>query len=97
MDPEGKRLATKKQEDFDSSCGFCDRLPKRDDGIYFCGISAPAAEQQAGRDNAMQNARQQVVRYLGERVETTSKALSTTAKGLVTDERYTTAVAKGIA
>jgi hypothetical protein len=97
VDKGAADLAAKEAKDFDKSCGFCDRLPKSDEGVYFCGISAPSPEEQAGRDNAMQNARQQVVRYLGERIETNSKALSTTAKGLVTDERYTTAVAKGLA
>lgn len=65
--------------------------------MYFCGISAPSPEEQAGRDNAMLNARQQVVRYLGEQIQLTSRSLSTTARGLVGDERYATAFAKGVA
>jgi hypothetical protein len=94
---DAKRQAAQAAEQSEKSCEFCNKLPQSDMGLYFCGVSSPSPEEAAGRDNAMQNARTQVVRWLGERLETSSKSLSTTAKGLVTDERFTTAVAKGVA
>lgn len=81
----------------EASCDFCRALPEDSGGLYFCGVSSPAAEEAIGRDGAMTSARTQVVRYLGEQIQTRSQALSTTAKGLVSDERFTQAVAKGLA
>ena len=37
------------------------------------------------------------MRYLGEQIETKSQSLSTSAKGVVKDERFVDAIAKGLA
>ncbi len=80
-----------------NSCDFCARLPEDSNGQYFCGVSSPAIEESAGRDAAMQNARTQVVKYLGEQIEAKSQSLSSAAKGLISDQRFVEAVAKGLA
>lgn len=97
VNASAQKASDDKVAQLEKSCDFCNHLPESDSGMYFCGVSPPAIEESSGRDAAMQSARQQVIRYLGERIETTSKTLSSTAKGLISDERYTTAVAKGMA
>ncbi len=89
--------ANAKTEQLEKSCAFCSDLPKSDTGLYFCGVSAPSPQENTGRSSAMDDARTQMVRYLGESIETKSSSMSTTAKGLVKDERFTTSVAKGVA
>ena len=79
------------------SCDFCARLPEDPNGLYFCGVSSPAVEETVGRDAAMQSARTQVVKYLGEQIEAKSQSLSTSARGLVSDQRFVEAVARGLA
>jgi hypothetical protein len=81
----------------DESCDFCRKLPEDPSGLFFCGVSSPAADEATGRDNAMSSARSQVVRYLGEQIETRSASLSSSAQGLLKDERFVAAVAKGVA
>ncbi|HKO94502.1 MAG TPA: hypothetical protein VJU61_25285 [Polyangiaceae bacterium] len=81
----------------EESCDFCRKLPEDPSGLFFCGVSAPSADEATGRDNAMSSARSQVVRYLGEQIETRSSSLSSSAQGLLKDERFVEAVAKGVA
>ena len=86
----------KRKED---SCDFCRNIPQDEaqKGLYFCGVSSPAAEESSGRAAAMQNARIQVVKHLGEEIATRSTSLSSTAKGLINDQHFAEAIAKGLA
>ena len=83
----------------EESCEFCRNIPQDDTqkGLYFCGVSSPAAEESAGRAAAMQNARIQVVKHLGEQIATKTTSLSSTAKGLISDAHFAETVAKGLA
>ncbi|MBX3220948.1 MAG: hypothetical protein KF795_10535 [Labilithrix sp.] len=92
-----KKEADAKAEQLEKSCAFCNDIPKSDSGIYFCGVSAPSPQESSGRSSAMDDARTQMVRYLGEHIQTSSSALSSTTKGLIKDERFTSSVAKGVA
>jgi hypothetical protein len=78
-------------------CGWCDNLPGSVDGKYFCGVSDRAPSEVAARDLAMNHARQQVVRFLGETLETSSSSQRSTAKGLIEDAQFMRAAAAGVA
>ena len=97
VDSAASKAAVDEVKQKEDSCDFCRNLPVDDKGLYFCGVSSPAAEESAGRATAMQNARIQVVKHLGEEIATRSTSLSSTAKGLLSDEHFSEAVAKGLA
>lgn len=81
----------------DERCGWCDSIPPSPDGVYFCGMSPPVAAEAMARDLAMQNAREQVVKYVGEYLSTQSTSEASLVKGYLDDKRVTTAAASGIA
>lgn len=81
----------------DDSCSWCDNIPTSLDGTYFCGISPPAPSEGMARDLAMRNAREQVVKYLGEFLTSESSTQASLVKGYLEDSQITTAVAGGIA
>lgn len=78
-------------------CAWCDNLPGSVDGKYFCGVSDRAPSEVAARDLAMNHARQQVVRFMGETLETSSSSQRSTAKGLIDDAQFMRAAAAGVA
>lgn len=77
-------------------CGWVDRPPRSDEGLYFVGISPPAATQDIARTYAMRNARTQVIQYLGEAIatETISRA---NLQGYLDDDIIVATAAEGIA
>ncbi len=56
---------------------WCENLPQRRDGIYFCGVSSWTDDESLARDQANYEARIQVLRYLGEKISTNSKIVQT--------------------
>lgn len=54
-----------------SVCGgaWDQEIPKRADGMYFVGTSKSLDDESMSRDDAMDNARRQVVKWLGEQIE----------------------------
>lgn len=80
-----------------SSCDFCTHLPDDPSGLFFCGVSPPLFDEASGREAAMRSARSQVVKFLGERIETRTDTLSSGAQGLVRSETFTSALARGVA
>ncbi len=81
----------------DDACGWCDMLPSSLDGKYFCGVSADAPSESMSRDYAMRNAREQVVKYLGEYLSTQSKTQSSLLRGYTDDVQLLSAGAEGLA
>jgi hypothetical protein len=56
-----------------NDCSWARKVPKSIDGQYFVGVSEPSASERLGRDLAMREARSQVVKYLGEWLDQSSK------------------------
>lgn len=54
-------------------CSWARKPPSSLDGLYFVGVSEPAPSERVARDLAMREARGQVVKYLGEWLEQSSK------------------------
>jgi hypothetical protein len=81
----------------DADCGYCDNLPSSLDGKYFCGLSPDAPSEAMSRDYAMRNAREQVVKYLGEYVTSKSETAATLMKGYTEDAQKVTAMSEGLA
>jgi hypothetical protein len=81
----------------DGDCGFCDNIPSSLDGKYFCGISPDAPSEPMSRDYAMRNAREQVVKYMGEYLTTKSETAATLMKGYTEDAQKVTAMSDGLA
>jgi hypothetical protein len=80
-----------------SDCSWCDQLPGSLDGKYFCGVSPDAPSEAMARDLAMRSAREQVVKYLGELLETQSSSKASVVKGVLDDQQVVTAMASGVA
>jgi hypothetical protein len=78
-------------------CGWCDSLPSSLDGKYFCGISPDAPDESMSRDYAMRNAREQVVKYMGEYLSSRSKTQASLLKGYTDDAQLISAGAEGLA
>jgi hypothetical protein len=83
--------------DDDPSCGWCDKIPTSLDGTYFCGVSPPAPAETMARDLAMRNARDQVVKFLGEYLTSASATEASLLDGYLHDTQVTTAVSSGLA
>ncbi len=81
----------------DATCGWCDKLPTSLDGDYFCGLSAPAPSEAMARDLAMRNAREQVVKFLGEYLKTEASSEASLVKGYLEDKQVSSAAASGLA
>ncbi|HLK35202.1 MAG TPA: hypothetical protein VKU41_00530 [Polyangiaceae bacterium] len=79
-----------------SDCSWCENIPTSLDGKYFCGVSPDAASEGVARDLAMRSAREQVVKYLGETIVTSSTTRQG-AKGILDDQQVVTAAAQGVA
>jgi len=90
----GASLASSRGSD---DCGWCDNLPSNLDGKYFCGISPDAPSEPMSRDYAMRNAREQVVKFMGEYLTSRSKTQSSLLKGYTDDVQLISAGAEGIA
>lgn len=54
---------------------WCENLPSRSDGKYFCGVSRWMDEESVARDQALFDARVQVIRYIGEELKLNSKVV----------------------
>jgi hypothetical protein len=78
-------------------CSWCDNIPPSPDGKHFCGVSPPAPSEAMARDLAMRNAREQVVKLLGESIATQSSTEASLIKGYLDDKQVTTAAASGVA
>jgi hypothetical protein len=78
-------------------CGWCDNLPSTLDGKYFCGVSPDAPSEPMSRDYAMRNAREQVVKYMGEYLSSRSKTQASLLKGYTDDVQLISAGAEGLA
>lgn len=87
-------------------CSWANTPPQDLDGKYFIGVSNPMETEKDARDQAMRNAREQVVDYLGERitqkavelqaVRGVSSALKTELNDLFLRERMSEGVARGV-
>jgi hypothetical protein len=55
-----------------ADCSWCDKVPGSLDGTYFCGLSGDASSEAEARDQAMRNAREQVVKFLSESITVAS-------------------------
>ncbi len=71
--------------------------PRSPDGTYFVGISKPMETPQEAYQNAMMDARRQVVRYLGEQITSSLAQTSGELEGALKDHDVVTATAKGLA
>jgi hypothetical protein len=81
----------------DDSCGWCDSIPSSLDGKFFCGISPDAPSESMSRDYAMRNAREQVIKYMGEYLTSRSKTSASLLKGYTDDQQLIAAGAEGLA
>lgn len=50
----------------DAACAWANKVPTSLDGMYFVGVSNPLPSEALAREDAMRNARDQVIKYLGE-------------------------------
>ena len=80
-----------------SDCSWCDNIPTDLDGKYFCGMSFDASNEAQARDIAMRNAREQVIKYLGESIVTASATQTSALKGILEDRQVVSAAAQGVA
>lgn len=84
-------------------CAWVNKVPTSLDGQYFVGVSNPMDTEKLAREDAMRDAREQVVKYLGEYLtEAAASRTSTSGKGsdlttLVQDEKLKTNMAQGLA
>lgn len=84
-------------------CAWVNKVPTSLDGQYFVGVSNPMDTEKLAREDAMRDAREQVVKYLGEYLtEAAASRVSTSGKGsdlttLVQDEKLKTNMAQGLA
>jgi hypothetical protein len=81
----------------DGTCSWCDTVPASLDGTYFCGISPPATSETMARDLAMRNAREQVVKFLGEFLTAESETQSSLIQGYLKNTQITATAAAGVA
>jgi hypothetical protein len=82
-----------------SDCAWASNVPTDLDGQYFVGVSNPLPSEKLAREDAMRDARDQVVKYLGEWL--TESSTSTETKSLLSaalDETTTKqAISQGLA
>lgn len=81
----------------DQDCGWVDAVPTSDEGVYFVGVSPPAASESAARSLAMREARVQVVQYLGEQIKASTATRSSAMEGYLDDEQVIETMAQGVA
>jgi hypothetical protein len=80
-----------------SDCSWCENLPKRLDGKYFCGLSADASSEAQARELALRDARVQAVRFVGESIVAQSTRRQSLQRGLLEDERFVASASEGLA
>jgi hypothetical protein len=84
-------------------CRWANEVPTSLDGNYFVGVSNPMTTEKVAREDAMRDARDQVVRYLGEFLsETSATAQATKGKAedltvLINDDKTKASIAQGVA
>jgi hypothetical protein len=85
------------------SCAWANNIPTSLDGNYFVGVSNPMPTERLAREDAMRDAREQVVRFLGEFLtEASASAQRTTGKAedlsvLLEDVKTKASLAQGVA
>jgi hypothetical protein len=84
-------------------CSWTNNIPTSLDVNYFVGVSNPMPTEKLAREDAMRDARDQVIRYLGEFLsETTASVQATSGKAdditvLLNDEKTKASIAQGVA
>lgn len=84
-------------------CSWTRTVPNDLDGIYFVGVSNPYPTERLARDDAMRDAREQVVRYLGEFLTEESGSVQLTSgkaeslEVLINDDKVKSAINGGVA
>ena len=78
-------------------CGWVNNIPVADDGIYVVGHSPRVASESRARTLARRNARQQVVEYLGEYIESSSTTTISSMDRYLEDEEIINTMAEGVA
>ncbi len=71
--------------------------PRSLDGQYFIGSAAVLAPEPKAREEAMRNARREVVKFLGERITEAYAGASSSIDGAIADQTLVTAAADGVA
>lgn len=82
--------------------GLCDsnwsrELPQSLDGQFFVGTAAVLAAEPKAREEAMRNARREVVKYLGETITEEYSGAHSSMDGAIADQTLVTAAAQGVA
>jgi hypothetical protein len=67
-----------------NSCAWANAVPTDLDGLYFVGVSNPMPSEKLAREDAMRDARDQVIKYLGEFLSESQQAVQKTV-GSVAD------------
>ena len=84
-------------------CDWVDNLPTSLDGQFFVGISAKVQDEGQARDWARQDARSQVVKYLGEFISDSSTRTTETGESIaalktaLNDKQVATRISEGVA
>jgi hypothetical protein len=92
-----------KNDAADASCAWANKVPKSLDGQYFVGISDPSPTEKIAHDFALRNAREQVIKYLGEFLsssETSKQTVGGNSAALsaaLDDQTTVTAISEGVA
>lgn len=74
-----------------------EEVPQSLDGMYFPATASVLAPESKAREEAMRNARRDVIRYLGERITETYKGSSSSLGGALEDTTLVEAAAQGLA
>ncbi len=78
-------------------CAWASSVPTSLDGEYFVGMSMPVASEAQARDKAIDNAKRQVVKYLGEYITSAVQSTTNAIEGYLDDQEVVTHAAEGIA
>jgi hypothetical protein len=70
----GGAVAAAKPDD----CSWANNLPKDLDGMYFVGVSNPMPTEKLAREDAMRDAREQVIKYMGEFLQDAQQSVQKT-------------------
>ena len=72
-------------------------VPQSLDGQYFVGAAGVLAPESKAREDAMRNARREVVKYIGEKIAESYEGRSSVIGGALADETLVKAAAEGVA
>jgi hypothetical protein len=61
-----------------NDCSWANNVPKDLDGVYFVGVSNPMPTEKLAREDAMRDARDQVIKYLGEFLQEADQSVKKT-------------------